>query len=110
MSIARAARRCRTKSQFQFKREARLREFRSILSMEFEWDDAKAVLNLATHGISFEQATRAFSDEFAIELIDDRGDYGELRFVRIAKAKESSLLVVVYTEREERNRIISARR
>jgi uncharacterized DUF497 family protein len=78
--------------------------------MEFEWDYAKAILNFATHRISFEQAKAAFSDEFAIELIDDRGDYGELRFVRIAKAKESPLLVVVYTEREERKRIISARR
>lgn len=40
--------------------------------MEFEWDERKAASNLAKHGVSFEQATRAFADPNAIEYVDDR--------------------------------------
>ena len=45
-----------------------------------------------------------------IELLDDREDYGEERFVIIGMAEGDVLLFVAYTEREERIRIISARR
>ena len=45
-----------------------------------------------------------------IELLDDRQQYGEERFVMIGMAEGKVLLFVSYTEREERIRIISARR
>ena len=45
----------------------------------FEWDDVKAAANWRDHGVSFEQAARACLDPFAVELIDDRADYGEER-------------------------------
>jgi len=51
-----------------------------------------------------------FNDPFAIERLDDREDYGEDRFVMIGMAEGNVLLYVAYTEREERIRIISARR
>ena len=76
--------------------------------MEFEWDERKAASNLAKHGVSFEQATRAFADPNAIEYVDDRQDYGEERVILIGLA--GVVLVVVYTERGARLRIISARR
>lgn len=47
--------------------------------LEFEWDKNKAETNLSKHGIAFQHAVKAFSDHFAIELIDDREDYGEER-------------------------------
>lgn len=51
-----------------------------------------------------------FKDAFAIERIDDREDYGEARFVVIGMAEGQVLLFLAYAEREERIRIISARR
>ena len=70
----------------------------------------KAETNLQTHGVSFELATTVFKDPFAVELRDDREDYGEERFVVVGMAEGDVLLFVAYTEREERVRIISARR
>ena len=78
--------------------------------MEFEWDDAKAEANRQTHGVSFELAKTVFKDRFAIERLDDREDYGEQRFIIVGMADGHVLLFVAYTEREERIRIISARR
>ncbi len=77
--------------------------------LSFDWDDDKAEENYATHGVSFELAKLVFNDPFAVERVDDRQDYGEERFVLIGMAREV-VLFVVYTEREERIRLISARR
>lgn len=74
----------------------------------FEWDDAKAIRNYAKHGVSFRRARLAFSDAFAVEGVDDRDDFGEDRFWLVGMA-EGTLLYVVYTERDGRARIISAR-
>lgn len=76
--------------------------------MDFEWDDAKAAENGRNHGVSFPQATGAFRDPFAVEWIDLREDYGEERIILLGMAG-NELLTVVYTERAERIRIISAR-
>jgi hypothetical protein len=58
--------------------------------------------------VSFETARRVFGDAFGVELLDDRRDYGEERWVRIGIV-EGTILTVVYTERSERRRLISAR-
>ena len=76
---------------------------------EFEWDDAKSASNIEKHGISFEEACRVFRDPFAIELRDDRQDYDEERYIVVGMS-DSRVLVVVYTERETRHRIVSARK
>ena len=78
--------------------------------MEFEWHDAKAEANLQAHGVSFDLAKTVFKDPFAVERLDDREDYGEERFVLIGMAEGNVVLFVAYTEREDRMRIISARR
>ncbi len=78
--------------------------------MEFEWHEAKAEANLQAHGVSFELAKTVFKDPFAVERLDDRNDYGEERFVIIGMAEGHVVLFVAYTERQERIRIISARR
>lgn len=76
---------------------------------EFEWDDSKSASSVEKHGVSFEEARRVFRDPFAIELLDDRRDYGEDRYVLIGMS-DSRVLVVAYTEREARRRIVSARK
>jgi hypothetical protein len=77
----------------------------------FEWDAEKAKANCRKHGIAFETATQVFDDPSAVELMDElSGDYGEERFLMIGLSKGHLMLTVVYTEREENIRIISARR
>ena len=83
---------------------------RSMIKLEFEWNDAKAEANWRAHGVSFELAKTVFNDPFAIERVDDREDYGEQRFVIIGMAEGHVLLFVAYTERKPRIRLISARR
>jgi uncharacterized DUF497 family protein len=75
----------------------------------FEWDGTKAKRNYAKHGVSFEFAREVFRDVFAIERVDDRFSYEEERFV-IVGVVEGVLLSVNYVTRNERLRLISARR
>jgi uncharacterized DUF497 family protein len=77
-------------------------------SGEFEWDSAKAAANYAKHGVRFEDAVRVFGDPLALEWLDDRHDYGEERYIIIGMV-DGRLLTVVYTERSDSIRIISAR-
>jgi uncharacterized DUF497 family protein len=74
----------------------------------FQWDDAKAALNYADHGVTFEAAREVFKDPFAIDWLDDREPYGEDRYAIIGIA-EGRLLFVAYTMRGDAIRIISAR-
>jgi uncharacterized DUF497 family protein len=80
------------------------------MKLIFEWDGPKAKTNWRRHGVSFDLATTAFRDPFAVERIDDREEYGEQRFVIIGMTTGQVLLFVAYTQREDRIRIISARR
>jgi uncharacterized protein len=80
-----------------------------MIDDEFEWDDAKAAANAQKHGVSFEEARTVFRDPLAIELVDDREEYGEDRFILIGMSA-TRVLVVVHTTRNDRNRIISARK
>lgn len=80
------------------------------MKLEFEWDRRKAAANLRMHGVSFELAKTVFRDPFGVERIDDREPYAEERFLTIGMGAGEILLFVVHTEREDRIRIISARR
>jgi len=60
--------------------------------------------------VSFDLPNTVFDDPFAIEFLDDREEHEEERFVLIGMAEGKVLLFVAYAEREERIRIISARR
>jgi uncharacterized protein len=81
-----------------------------MMELQFEWDKAKAENNLRRHGVSFDLAKTVFEDPFAIEFLDDREEHGEERFAIVGMNEAKVLLFVAYTEREERIRIISARR
>lgn len=83
---------------------------------EFEWDTHKATLNLAKHGVAFEDAALIFADHLALmepnQIVD-----GEPRWQAIGMAGRSLLLVVIHVvrPRDDRDnveviRIISARK
>jgi hypothetical protein len=75
--------------------------------MKFEWDPAKAKANIVRHGVSFDEAQAVFADSHAIELLDDSPS--EERWRLLGRAGPT-ILLVVYTERGDRVRIISARK
>lgn len=77
--------------------------------IEFEWDPAKEARNLKKHGISFVAAARVLSSGTTLEFQSHRS--GEARWVAVGTDPVSRKVVaVVYTVREGRHRIISARR
>ena len=76
--------------------------------MEIDWDGKKAISNLKKHGIDFADAVSVLADERAITINDDYPN--EERFITIGVDSYSRILVVVYTWRETRIRIISARK
>ena len=75
----------------------------------FEWHDRKAAKNLRDHGVTFEQATFVFDDAHAMDEFDTSMEYDEERSIVIGRVGDD-LLVVVYTMRDDRIRIISARK
>jgi uncharacterized DUF497 family protein len=77
---------------------------------QFEWDEAKAAANVRKHGVSFEEAITVFSDLNTITILDVAHSETEDRFVDIGLSVSGRVLVVVYTERGARIRIISCRK
>ena len=77
--------------------------------MEFEWDTEKAEANVEKHSVSFDEAATAFGDPLSLTIPDPDHSDDEDRFVLVGESYDGRLVVVVFTEREERFRIISAR-
>jgi uncharacterized protein len=77
--------------------------------VEFEWDARKAVANLAKHGVGFPEAMEVFGDPLEVTITDPAHSRDESRFVSIGLSQAGRLLIVAYTERQGRIRIISAR-
>jgi uncharacterized DUF497 family protein len=75
----------------------------------FEWDPAKAAHNLAKHGVPFEEAQTAFDDGLFLAFEDPNHSEGERRYLLMGQSSRGRLLVVSYTERRDRIRVISAR-
>ena len=75
--------------------------------MIFEWDEEKAEINFRKHKVRFSIAERIFDDPNRIERIDEDENNLEERWQTIGMADK--VLFVVYTERDDNTRIISAR-
>jgi uncharacterized protein len=80
------------------------------MELEFEWDDDKADSNFRKHGISFEEASSMFnSDPRSVTIMDLEHSLDEERYIEIGRSQRGRLLFIIYTERSDRIRIISAR-
>lgn len=75
--------------------------------MKFEWDENKNTINKYKHKISFETAAYVFSDPYYIEMFDFEHSLEEDRYIAIGKVGD--VLFVVFTERKDTIRLISAR-
>ena len=73
-----------------------------------EWDDAKNEKNFKKHKIYFEDAARIFLDDNRIDYLDENHSDDEERWKVIGMVR--NVLVVIYTERGEKLRLISARK
>lgn len=79
--------------------------------MLFEWDDEKEKINIVKHGIDFATAARVFGDENRLEIYDEAHSCDEDRYITIGAVDGVTFIVmVVYTERGEAVRLISARK
>ena len=75
--------------------------------MKFEWDEEKNIINKKKHNISFETAAHVFDDPEWIEMYDFEHSTNEDRYIALGVV--GGVLFVVYTERKEAIRLISAR-
>jgi len=75
----------------------------------FVWDPKKAKENLRKHGVSFAEAVTAFGDPLSMNMPDPDYSESEQRFIVLGMSDRYRLLVVSYTDRPPRTRIVSAR-
>jgi uncharacterized DUF497 family protein len=74
----------------------------------FEWDDAKATVNLEKHRVTFEEAALALLDPYSVDLEDP---VDPSRVISLALNPATCILYVVWCQgSEQRTRIISARK
>ncbi len=78
--------------------------------LEVVWDEGKHGTNRAEHEISFPEAATVFTDPLAAVIDDPDHSFAERRFLIVGESDAGRLLVVSYTERGGKIRIISARR
>ena len=82
----------------------------SLLGVELDWDAEKARRNFARHGITFDEAATVFLDPLEVTVFDPDHSSQEDRFVSVGTSSNGMLLVVGYTERGSKIRVIFARR
>ena len=79
--------------------------------MNYEWNLIKERLNVAKHGVDFEEAKSVFADEFALVLFDEDHSNDEERFLVLGMSQKERILLVVHCYRENDTiRIISSRK
>ncbi len=83
-----------------------------MTSLRFEWDERKNASNVKKHGVSFEEAQTAFSDDQGLVIEDPDHSASEDRFVLLGMSSTLRLLVVCHCVRDDGDviRLISARK
>jgi len=76
--------------------------------MKYEWDENKNAVNRKKHKVDFNQAVE-FEWDSAVEYIDDRRDYGEIRYCALGYIGVR-IFHLTFTYRDETIRIISFRK
>jgi hypothetical protein len=79
------------------------------MNVEFDWDPAKAQTNLRKHKVPFLMACEVFKDGNRLERLDASSNCDEERWTILGRV-EQMILFVIYTQRGQRTRLISARR
>jgi len=80
------------------------------MGIEFEWDPGKAKKNIRKHQVSFNEAVMVFGDPLSMTFYDPDHSIDENRFITVGLSRLGKLLIVSHTDRDDRIRIISARK
>ena len=80
------------------------------MELLFEWDADKAKSNWDKHKVSFEEGATVFHDLFVATMPDPDHSDDERRYIALGLSVQGRLLVVVYTERGDKTRLISCRK
>lgn len=80
------------------------------MKLNFEWDEAKAAINLQRHQISFEEAKTVFYDPFLQTFPDPNHSDDEHRYLSIGQSLTGRICVVIHTEQQTSIRLISCRK
>jgi hypothetical protein len=76
----------------------------------FEWDPDKADKNISKHDVDFNEASSVFDDPMFISFLDEEHSIEEERYITLGLSDRGRLLLVAHAERDDRIRIISARK
>ena len=79
------------------------------MGLAFASDESKAAVNRRKHGVTFEEASTVFADPLSVTIYDPVHSDEEDRYIVLGESQRRRLLVVVFTDRGDRIRIISAR-
>jgi len=79
-------------------------------NITFEWDTDKVLTNLKKHAISFDEGATIFNDPLIATMPDPDHSDQEIRYIAIGMSVTGRLLVVIFTERNEKTRLISCRK
>jgi uncharacterized protein len=77
---------------------------------QYEWDEDKARTNLRKHQVSFLEGATVFNDQFVATRPDPDHSLAEQRYIAIGRSVHGRILVVVFTERGDKLRLISCRK
>ena len=78
--------------------------------MDFEWDTNKDAANQSKHGVSFNEAKTVFEDPLFVVFDDPNHSIEEERYLIIGLSVQNRVLIVAYSERGNKTRLISARK
>jgi len=76
---------------------------------DFDWDEGNRDKNLTKHNVSVEEIEQAFFDDDKKEFTDILHSGVEVRYRLVGKTKSGRILFIVFTRREDKIRVISAR-
>lgn len=79
-------------------------------TLAFEWDEANLDKSYKKHGISPKEAEEIFVSEELFVLPDKKHSLSESRHIALGKSQDGKNLFVVFTLRDKKIRIISARK
>jgi len=78
--------------------------------VNFEWDPGKARQNRRKHRVSFQEAATVFGDPLGVTYSDPDHSISEQRFITVGTSSADRVLIVAHVDRNEKVRIISARK
>jgi uncharacterized protein len=85
------------------------------INYNFEWDPRKALGNIDSHAVTFDEAATVFRDSKALSIFDPDHSETEERWITLGISEKGRLLIVIHTFKEESEdavtiRIISSRK